>query len=455
MLSLHPDPGKLRAAHNLFPRADGSLRTRPGAVQIIAGRIGEVATWGNRLLATKGGRIVLWTKGGEVDIASAGYTLQAVPYQAVAGDGQREDRLYVADGVRPLWYVHKTDSGYAKVDVVNSVTDGDGVPYPLPVPFCVAVWRNRLWIGDGSHRIYHCQNDRPEAWDPLWELQFQGAGPDAVRVLRLLGDVLAVGLEKSWWRVEGTSQYNWVRSEWVRGRGVCGIDAAAGLGARLWYADTAGLWELGGEQPLSEDIREAFASAPAGVQVVADAQRRLLLLNVSGRLYAMHIDAPGRFTEIWGVHGFGVFGGEGMAGWYGTGGVWLLAQPDAPDEAMEGTPSPVRTRYDTWDIRPNNAGSGRALLNRVRLTVAGTPGRTAVYYCESDEGAYSDEFGLSPLAGNLPGLPIAADYWPYRPVRRELVPRLPGSTFRHTLVAEVAIEIGGFDPEYRFGKAEE
>lgn len=456
MLTLHPDPAQLRAAWNLFPRADGSLYTRPGAVQVVTGRVGRAVPWGNRLLCEREGRIVLWDGAQVHDIDATGYTLQAVPYQAVTSGGRREDRLYVADGVRPLWYLAKSGDAYVKTVVVNEVLDGDDAPYPIPVPFCIANWRNRLWIGDGTHRLYHCQNDKPHAWEPLWELQFQGAGPDAVRVIRPLGETLVVGLEHSIWGVTGNSQYNWQRGELANRRGVCGWDAAAVLGGRLWFADASGLFGLGSDDPLSEDIREAFEVQPSGVQVVADVPRRLLYLNITGRVFVMHVDNPGRFSELHGFPLFGVFASDSLAGWYSTDGVWVYGQPFGPDQYADGTSRAVATRYDTWDQRPNMGGSGRALLNRTRLVVAGLPNRAGSYRVESDEGVFDADFALSPAGGVVSGVPgMTADYWPFRFSLRELAPRVPGSVFRHIVVSTVALEIKSFQPEYRFGVEED
>jgi hypothetical protein len=453
MLSLHPDPNKLRAAWNLFPRADGSLYTRPGAVQVAEGRIGRAVPWGNRVLFEKIGRIVLWDGAVEHDIVETGYTLQAVPYQAVTEAGAREDRLYVADGVRTLWYLTKSGSTYVRTTVVNELLDGSSQPYPIPIPFCIANWRNRLWIGDGTHRIYHCQNDQPHYWDPLWELQFQGAGPDAVRLIRPLGDSLAVGLEHSIWAVTGTSPYNWQRNELINRRGVSGQDAAAVLGNRLWYVDSTGLYELGQEQPISEDIREAFLSFPAGAQLVADTARRLLFLNLTGRVFVMHVDRPGAFTELYGFLLFGVFAADLISGWYGTDGLWVYGQIFLPDQTKAGAARAISARFDTWDQRPNHAGSGRALCNRTLLTVSGPDTTAATYAVTSDEEFFTDTFALSPAADPFPDVPgVTQEYWPFRPERRELVPRVPGQIFRHTIVSTAPIEIHSFEPQYRFGK---
>jgi hypothetical protein len=460
MLSLHPNPDKLRAARNLLPRADGSLYTRPGAVQVVEGRIGRAVGWGNRVVMEKNGRIVLWDgTGTDHDLGAVGYTLQAVPFQAYDGDGNREDRLYVADGMNPLWYAKQVGGTYARTTVVNTVLDGDDNPYPIPVPFCVANWRGRLWIGDGTNRVYHCQNERPEQWDPLWALDFQGVGPDNVRLIRAHGETLLVGLTNSLWSITGTTQYNWQRDELFRGLGVSGGDAAAGDGIAFYFSDTTGIYALGSSLPLSEDLRQAFRSLPVSTSLCVDQNRRLLFAVVAGTPFVMHMDAPGDFTEL---HGYGVNGvvvTDALAGWYGEDGLWLFGQDNLQDARKDGTTAAVVTLWDSWDQRPNEGGNGRALLDRTVLTVSGPGPNEALYhaiaYCDDDatEGLeFFKHFALSPSTGDYADLPTGT--WnphPYKQVRREFSPKIAGMSFRHIVRSTGHIEIHNFAPKYRFG----
>lgn len=454
MLSLHPNPDKLRAARNLLPRVDGSVYTRPGAVQVVTGRIGRAVAWGNRVLMEKDRKLVLWDFVQDHDLGDAGLTLQAVPYQAVV-NGEREDRLYVADGQNALWYLKKSGATYVKTTVVNTVLDESNQPYAIPVPFAIAAWQNRLWIADDSHRVYHCQNERPEQWDPLWTIEAQGAGPDVIRVMKPLGDQLVLGLTNSLWAISGTSQYNWQRSELVRGLGVNGIDAMTSFTNRLWFVDQTGLFELGNPLPLTDDLRRAFDVQPYGSQCVVDPVRRVLFLVVNGLAYCSHIDAQSpAWTQL---HGFGVQGlvaTDSLVGYYGEDGLWIFAQDQMADAWKSGQLREIETVYDTWDHRPNVDAGGRALLNRMRMIVSGPQRQPATYTVRSPEALFSATLELSDTLSTWGGLPAAVgDPWPYAPVEREFVPMLSGATFRHTVQSLSPLEIQMFKPTYRFAGA--
>jgi hypothetical protein len=84
------------------------------------------------------------------------------------------------------------------------------------------------------------------------------------------------------------------------------------------------------------------------------------------------------------------------------------------------------------------------------LLVSGPDDEPAVYTCESDEGLYTTTFELSPAAAVVEDVPGArAEYWPFKPVRRELTPRIPGARFRHRIQAIGPIEIHEMQPGYR------
>ena len=454
MLSLHSQEGKLRAADNLLPRADGSLCTRPGAVQIFDGSVDLALPWGNSVLLQSRGRLWLVANGTVQDFGVQGRTLSVAPYQALIADGKRENRLYVADGVNPLWYIRRNGATYERVDVINLVTDDSGVPFPLPIPKILCNWSNRLWIGDGTNRIQHCQNERPEEWDPLWVLEFQGDTQAAVVAMMPHAGNLMVALENSLWQVAGTSQYNWTVQEALHGFGVIGAQAMVSDGNTLATISRHGVHLNGAAQSVADDLRELFLVPQIGAQVVIDPKRRLLLLSLAGRVFVMHLDNPGQFSEISRIGIRGVVALYDDWGFYDIEGLWLIGRLNIGDQASNGTQTPITTRYDTWEAQPNVNNSGRALLDRLRLGIAGIPGKTAHYQATVDDTmVFWADISLSNEDPALWGQVPYADSqkWPPRMVWRELSPKLAGTFFRHTLVCSDYIEIKSFLPEYRFG----
>ncbi|PKM43253.1 MAG: hypothetical protein CVV05_15515 [Gammaproteobacteria bacterium HGW-Gammaproteobacteria-1] len=449
MISLTPRPDRLAAATNLMPRHDGRLATRPGAVQVITGPVSAAQPWGNRILASRRGRLALWD-GDEHDIAPAGVTLQATAFQTLNADAQREDRLYVADGLRPLWFLRKQGGAYQAVDVVNTITDAGGAPYPLPVPSVIANWRNRLWIGDLGNRLHHCQNEAPDEWDPLWTVEFQGKTPDRIITARPAGDMLAVGLGRSIWNVMGDSQYNWVTNP-LRSRGVAGPDALASDDDGAWWVSGFGVFSLGERGPLTDDLAPLFDGRLFGASAVIDKQRRLLLVLVHGRVFAMHLAHPGRWTD-WAISAAGLIATDDYVGWYGSNGVWLLGREDEPDVSLAGEHTDVVSVYETWDHQPNEYG--RAHLPRAVIRAHGSTRGSASYTAYADNTTFSTTFSLSDESiptwqGDVTG--VIGQTRPLRPVRREFSPRLAGQSFRHRITAPCHIEIIDFEPQYRGG----
>ncbi len=456
MLSLHHRPDRLRRCDNLLPLREGGVGTRPGAVQVIAGPIAHAKPWGARILVEKGGRLAIWD-GTETDLCAAGLVLQATAFQALTSGAAREDRLYVADGLRPLWFIARRAGVYEREDVTNAVLDEAGTPYPIPVPRQVKTWRNRLWLGIGTNRVQHCQNDAPAQWDPLWTVECQGSEPDAVRAIEPHGETLAVGLGKSLWGISGTSQFNFQRDQLVR-IGVTGADALASDGERLMWISDGGVHRLGLTEPMTDDLRVLFAVPVGPADLVIDTRRRWVLALMAGRLFVMHLDREGVWGEITGVSASGLIRTTQYVGWFGADGLWLLMGRDTADKQLDGTERAVVSRYDTWDQRPNLNGRGRALCNRTILELRGSSRGAATYRLLAGDGnrirqathqlSLADETVDDWRDDIESAIPLE---WPTRPVRRELVPRIAGETFRHVLTASCYMEVRAFEPRYRFG----
>lgn len=467
MLSLIPDPAKLRACVNFMPRGDGSIYTRPGATQILTGRIAQAVAWDHLIVFYQDGFVRVWNgakahyvygtdEAGEPTYPMAsGKLLQAVAMQAIpaGGDGSRESRLYIADGERALWYILRETiddkTWFLGHTITNTVLDGEGDPYPLTVAYTVANWRNRLWTGDYTHRLYHCENNDPDAWDPLYEIQVQAQEKDQAFVLLPSGDQLIIGQEHSLWAVTGTSQYNWQLSEITRQRGIAGLNGAAQLGAEVYHAAAGGLFKLGQEESLSAALDPLFATRPARITVNADPAARLVYFTINGQMFVMHTERPGEFTQL-DVIASGLVMNDRLSGWYGENGLWLFGQRWSQDTDAAGNPIQIMTQYDTWDQIPRMEGSGRSLCERTRLLLSGPFEDSAVYDVMSDEGWYTTTIAQAPVEEPVPDVPgVLAEYFPPAPVRRELTPRLPGNRFRHRIRAVSPIEIHQLQPVYR------
>ncbi len=453
MLALHPIPSRPRITRNLLPTKTG-MATRPGATQIVAGDIANAAPWGNRLVLEKQGRIALWAGTAEQDIAPAGRGLVVTNYQAVIGEGQREERAYVADGVNPLWFIARRAGAFGRYTIANKVKDAAGLAYPVPVANTVATWRGRLWAGLGNNRVQHCQFNDPEYWDPLWTPEFQGAEPGHVLALEPMKDLLAVGLSNSNWQLTGDSHYNWL-ADTIDDSGCTGPNALASDEAALYWISKVGIHRRGQAEPISDDIREAFAGAPYPGELAVDKRRRLLLALVGGRLFVMHLDKPGAFGEIHGQAPRGLLQMTDYTGWYGADGAWVLGARDVPDRALDGTASAFTSLFETWDDVPNPGAGGRALLTRTILVAAGSARGNATYRASVDDtGTFETDIALSSVAvqrwtDQIAGL--EGEAWPTPPVRHELPAYLAGTRFRHSLSAPCHLELFTFTPKYKFG----
>lgn len=454
MLSLHPQPGRLRAADNLVPTKEGGMASRPAANQIVAGDIAQGAAWGNRALLEKNGRLVVWDGSGEYDVGPAGHQLVASSFQALTANAARQDRLYVADGISLLWYVARTGGAYVRTTVQNTVLDANNQPYAIPIPTTIATWRGRLFIGYGGNRVQHCQFDDPAYWDPLWTVELQGPDPDRVVALEPDGARLLAGLVNSVWQITGDSHYNWQRDS-LADVGAAGPNALGGG----YVVSAKGVHRLGTAEPVSADLREAFEAPVAPGELVLDPRRRLVLVLLMGRLFVTHLDSPGRWGEIKGFRIAGLLQLADYTGWYGADGAWLLGARDMADAWLDGTRSNFTSLYDSWEDIPNVNGRGRAKLTRTRLVVRGSTRANATYTATNDEGTavtvtatLSDEYA-TPWADDVAGL--NGQLWPTASVRRDLPVNLAGRTFRHQLSAPCHLEVLEFEPVYKFGGGEE
>jgi hypothetical protein len=458
MLSTHQLPGRLRRTHNLIPRVQGGVASRPSMIQALDGEISAAAPWGNRALMVRNGRIVLWDGVTTTDFGQSGLTLSATSFQALTLSAQREDRLYVADGVTPLWYLVYSAGSYARRDVVNTVLDANGAPYALPIFRVLATWQARLWGADGSNRIQHCQADKPEEWDPLWTQEFQGHSPDRVYDMLAADQVLYVGLRKAVFAVSGTSHLNFERDPVRSGVGVGGPRALASDGGRLFIGGPDGLFDAATEAALSEDIREMWESGPIPVEMAIDRRRRLLLILANGRLIVMRLDRPGLFGEIIANNVVGLIATDDYTGYYGRDGLWFFGPRDYPDVAVNGVRAPFESVAETWEEIPNTNGDGRAVLARTYARLTGSQ-RGAVTYTATVDRAETSmtqplaDYAVPAFGDQLAGL--SGEPWPARPVLREFPVGLPGGQFIHTMGADCHLEIEEFRPEYQFGARDE
>lgn len=454
MLTLAHHPNRLRRADNLLPQNDGAMASRAGAIQLTSGDVLHAAPWGDRVIFSRSGRLLLWDNG-ETDITDAGRSLAACSFQALTQDAGREDRLYVADGVNPLWYVARNAQGdYARQTITNTVTNDAGVPYPVPAAEAVVVWRNRLWVCANSNRAQHCDNDRPDAWDPLFTQEVQTGRKDRIRALLDHGDVLALGTTQTLWGITGDSQYNFRPDKLVNERGAASPWAMASDGYRLYYLTLNGLYLLGVDKPLSANkIDTLFAAPDYSAQLALSPDGNLLLILLHGRLLVMNTNTL-EFGEI-AVSARGLLRLTSSVGWYGDDGVWVLGGLDRPDIAIDGTAEDVVSIYETWPDTPNP--EGRALLQRAFLTVNGSDRSSATYTVNARTGARITEYTSTISMSDERIIAFSAwdgdmRSWPTQPVLREVVPRLAGEWFTHRLSASCHMELRRFDPRYTFGR---
>ena len=455
MLSSRPMAGRMRRTRNLLPMAGGGMEVRAGAVQVLPGEITDLVTWGPRLVVERDGRIAVALGRVVQDMGQAGRFVRGAAFQALTADAKREDRLYVADGLNPLWYLARRGGQTVRERVVNTVLDAQGAAYPLPVPSLVTTWRGRVWVDEGPNRLRHCQFDRPDEWDPLWTVEFQDGTADRLRAVLPFGDVLLVGLGSAVWAVTGKSQYDWQSAPSTAGRGCGGPKSMTADGTSAWWVARDGVFQLNVDAALSGDVQDFFGVAHMDSHVVFDARARRLFALSGGRVLVLQVDTQ-RWGELAADGAHGLFVLDGRVGWWGATGAWLLAANDSPDVDWFGHATPVKAVMESWEELPNPQAGGRALLNRVRLLLQGSPRGTATYTATAD--------GTAPFTATVTLADVAVDRWaadtlpadgsgeawPTPPVLRELVPRLAGRAFRHRLDSEVYFRLGQFAPEIRF-----
>lgn len=465
MLTLIHTPGALRRAQNLLPFPGGGMATRPGAVQVLSGPIDRAAPWGDKVLVQRAGALYLWdgtTAALHALGAAGGSGLSAAPYQALVA-GEREDRLYVADGT-PLWYVRRTSAGsYERRVVVNAITDPGGLPYATPAGFALTTWRERLWVATGGSRLYHCQANLPDQWDPLWYVDLQGPAQEAVQALMPAGDRMLVGTTRSVWALTGTTQYNWERDQVVQDQGVAGLGAAASDGVGIWWVAPQGVRYLAPGKQSPKDLSTRvldpiFEVAQAGAELVLtpDAVHALVLL--AGRLLVLCL-GTGKWGEIdTNGNAQGLVRLDARVGWWGADGLWVLSGRDMPDSRLDGTSTDVASVLETWDTRPNP--DGRSVLSRVYLELLGSARSPATYTALARAPGVTrpQTWSVSLTLADPDQTAPAFETWEgpvhrrvETPVLRDLAPRLPGETFAHRLESACYLELRDFRPQYRTG----
>lgn len=454
MLSTHFREDRFKGTGNLVPKPGEGMRSRPAAQQIVDGKIAAAGAWENKLLLEKQGRLVLWTGNDEIDIAPAGFGLDVAAFQALTQNAERENRLYVADGVNPLWYIAHNGTTFEKQHIDNSVTDTNGQPYALPVAKAVATWRNRLWTTDGGNRAQHCENDAPEAWDPLYVVECQSQEADRMVSLTAHGNKLIPGMTKSLWAITGDSHLNWQRAEY-KNRGTAGPHAAVSDNENLYWISKTGIHSEAVPN-LEADIVELFAKGVYPGSIAIDRVRSLLLCLFNGRLLVMHLSRPGYWGEITDVSAVGLIQTDDHTGWYGDDGAWILTSYDLPDQPLSGDPIDFVSQFDTWGITPNHSGDGRARLPRARFLINGSARGNATYRVSNEAGtAFQTTLTLTDetiTAWDAELDALTGESGPTDPVAREASPQLAGKTFYHRLSAPCYMEVLRFDAAYKFGE---
>jgi hypothetical protein len=448
--------GRMRRTTNLLPLAGGGVEARRGAVQVVPGDVTDLAVWGTRLVVERDGRIAVVLGRVVQDMGQAGRFVRGTAFQALVGGGVREDRFYVADGLNPLWYLARRGGQTIRESASNTILQPNGLPYPLDVPTLVTTWRGRVWIDEGPNRLRHCEFDRPDQWDPLWTVEFQAGAADRLHALLPVGEALLVGLRESMWLLTGKSQYDWQTSQRVAGRGCDGPQTVAGDGTTVYWVARDGLFQLGSAAPLSEDIRDFFGLPLVTGAVVLSPRGQRLFALVNGRVLVLHLGS-GLWGELAATEVRGLFVLDGRVGWWGANGAWVLAADDAPDVDWYGRSTPVQAVLESWDQIQSTAGGGRALLNRVRFVLQGSPRGSATYTATVDGGSpFVADVSLADVSVDRWQDAVAppdgsGEAWPTPPVFRELVPRLAGRAFRHRLDCAVYFRLDKFVPEFRQG----
>ncbi len=370
-----------------------------------------------------------------------GHSLSTIPYSLI------HHSLTKTATPRPK----TSEQFYEAVFFENEFLDGDNQPYPLPDAKFVATWRNRLWAGDGTHIIYHCQNDKPHHWEPLDAIAIQGGHQSGVTGLCPFGNKLMVSTPESIWQIVGDSPYNWEFQTVVTGQGAVNDKAMVTDGHRLFYLDWHGVYQLGQTEPLSEPIAEAFYSPDYEAQIILDARGEYLYLLIQQRLFVLNTWAGG-----WGeilhpvpsnnaIKGLVLIGGQ--VGIYGESGLWLMGSRYTPDVWQQkgmlewGKREPVTSTLRTWPVQPNDYGM--ASLNRMFVSVEG------YYHGSTQYSVYPD--------ANAPEL-ASQDFKNWQSTPREILIRqaplqVIQSEQSQRVYLESPLEIGGPQFEHQLSSA--
>jgi len=455
MLSTSQKSRFLRRSNNLLPTKNGGMEARPGALQLLSGSVTDVTDWGSRLVVERGGRIQVFQSDGTLtDVDQAGRYVQGANFQALTDNATREDRLYIADGVRPLWYIALRNGSVVSESVQNAILDGSNNPYAIPVPTAITTWRGRLFLAYGSNRVQHCQFDAPDTWDPIWTLECQGKKEDRIIAVEPFGDTLICGLNHSTWSISGDSPLNFKRRP-VSDVGCAGPDSIATDELAVYRVARDGIFSLSNQDALSGDIEDIFGVSSISDNMVIDKKQQLIFFVTRGRLFVLHM-ATQRVGEITGFDVRGVFEWEGQIGWYGKDGLWLLMGRDLPDTYADGSQANVSSVFDTWDDIPNINGDGRAFLPRVVFRGKGSARQNVNYELFVDgNSVFTDSQSLTDESvdtwADILASAASGENWPTRAVRREFVPLVTGESFRHQFSADCHIEILDLLPQYQFG----
>ncbi len=379
----------------------------------------------------------------------AGRSMTAVGYQPAGGTPRNKTTVQF----------------YEAVFFENEFLDDDNQPFALPKAQFVATWRNRIWAGDGTHIIYHCQNDKPHHWEPLDAIAIQGGYQSGVTGLCPFGNKLMVSTPESLWQIVGDSPYNWEFQTVVTGQGAVNDRAMVSDGHRLFYLDWHGVYQLGQTAPLSEAIAEAFYSPDFEAQIILDAQGEYLYLLIQQRLFVLNTWAGG-----WGeilhpvpsntaIKGLILIGGQ--VAMYGESGLWIMGSQYTPDVWFQsgmlewGKRAPVVSTIRTWPVQPNHYGM--ASLNRMYVSVEGFyQGSTvySVYPGENQSELASQEFKNwlhSPreiLIRQEPLQVICSEQ--SQRVYLEAPLEVSGPQFEHQLMSCGYVRYHRFDPVYFF-----
>ena len=447
-LALRHKKGAFKVSGNLLPVAGGLWRSRPGATQLARGPVDAAIEWDHRLLFQRNGRLFVWDAY-EHDVGGAGRTLDGAAFQALTESAEREDRLYIGDGVNPLFYIRRGPSGYERKTFANEVRDGRGNPYPVPIASAVEVARNRLWVAHGTNRAQHSDFEKPHAFDPLFTQEFQGGERGAVLALYAHLDYLAAGTQSGLWAVVGDSQFNFRRDPLVA-HGVTGPAALHSDGQRLFFVSRAGAHALADAGTIGDDALDAaFESPDPAAQVLLSPDGRHLLLVVRSRLFVIHLDSK-RIGEI-AENVTGAFRFGPQIGWYGADGVWICNRLDSYDGALSGARTRVATAVETWPDTPPRT----ALLERSFAELRGEADAPITYTATvrtEDSAVQTVQRTMRGAVGNAPfetfwdGVVVN---WEAEPLHHELPVMLAGKSFKHRLECAGHFELMSFTPKYR------